>query len=65
MTEDMNTAEDMNTIEDIKLPDILILRDEESKIFEEYDKRPLSKKEQDILKDADNFYQAQCAKTNE
>ncbi len=53
----------MDKTEDIKLPGILILCDEESKIFEEYDKRPLSKKEQDILEDADKFYQAQCAKT--
>ena len=49
---------------DIKLPGVLILSGDEAKAFEEYDKRPLSKKEQDILIAADRFYQAQCDKLN-
>ncbi len=55
----------VDTAKDIKLRDALVLSGSEAEIFEEYDKRALSKKEQDILEKADEFYNAQCAKTNE
>ena len=37
----------------------------DAKALEEYDKRPLTKEEIEMLKEADEFYKAQCEKNPE
>ena len=51
-----------NTNEDVGLPTMPPLYGKDAKAFEEYDKRELTKKEIEMLKEADEFYNAQCSK---
>lgn len=51
-----------NNTKEMGLPNVLELHGEAARIFEEYDKRPLTKKEKQILEEADEFYRTMCAK---
>ena len=55
-------ADKSNAKEDIGLPSIPTLYGKDAEALEEYDKRPLTEEETEILRRADEFYKAQCEK---